>query len=120
VQATTIGSELASPFQVRRSSVAMASPYARASGAPARVTMLTDGTQAQTEIDRVDSAFTDARQFYSAPVLVGNPTSFWDMRFGDLVQLRVQAHDLAAGKLLRLVGIDRTPLGGVMTLWLWG
>lgn len=120
VQATTIGSELASPFQVRRSSVAMASPYARASGAPARVTMLTDGTQAQTEIDRVDSAFTDARQFYSAPVLVGNPTSFWDMRFGDLVQLRVQAHDLAAGKLLRLVGIDRTPLGGVMTLRLWG
>jgi hypothetical protein len=51
---------------------------------------------------------------------VGNPTSFWDMRFGDLVQMRVPAHDLASGKLLRLVGVERTPLGGAMMLRLWG
>lgn len=120
IQNTTVASELSSPFQVRRSTVALASAYARAQAGAAKVTLLTDGVQAQTEIDRVDGAFTDARQFYSAPILLGNPTSFWDMRFGDLVQLRVPAHDLASGKLLRLVGVERTPLGGAMMLRLWG
>ncbi len=120
VQNTTVASELSSPFQVRRSTVALASAYARAQAGAAKVTLLSDGAQAQIEIDRVDGTFTDARQFYSAPILVGNPTSFWDMRFGDLVQMRVPAHDLASGKLLRLVGVERTPLGGAMMLRLWG
>lgn len=119
VQNTTLGSELSLPFQSRTATPPLADGYRQASGAPPMVTLLTDGTQAQTEINRVAAIYSVPRFFYEARVLL-SAADVIALNPGTTVFLQAPTADLAAGKLLEVVAVEAELGVNVATLRLWG
>lgn len=119
VQPTTIGSELSMPFQSRTATVSVSSTYRQAVAAPPLVTLLTDGVQAQAEIDRVASIYSVDRFFYRARVMVDGSAAL-AINPGTLVRLTVPAADLRQGKLLWVVAVEGELASNSVTVTLWG
>lgn len=119
IQNTTLASELSLPFQSRTSSVALAPAYRQAVAAPPFVTLLTDGTQAQAEIDRVAGAYAVDRAFYDVQVMVDSSAAL-AINPGTIVWLSSPSADLRQGKLLMVVAVEGQLAANAVTVTLWG
>lgn len=119
IQNTTLASELSLSFQSRTSSVALAPAYRQAVAAPPFVTLLTDGAQAQAEIDRVASIYALSRAFYDVQVMVDSDAVL-AINPGTLVSLTAPVADLRQGKLLTVIAVEGELASNSVSVTLWG